>query len=82
MRIDAGSEDLATFGDEAGHDTRCARCGCFLYSVIREGEYVHVAMGSLIDTPTRRPNHHIFVGSKAEWDEILDGLAQFDEYGH
>jgi hypothetical protein len=82
LRIDEGVDDLAAFGDTQGHDTRCARCGCLLYSVVREGQYVHVAMGSLIDSPTMRPNHHIFVGSKAEWDEILDGLPQFDEYGH
>ena len=25
-----------------------AKCGCFLYSVVRDGEFVHVAMGSLV----------------------------------
>ncbi len=82
LSLVSGADELATFGDEAGHDTRCARCGCFLYSVVREARYVHIAMGSLIDAPTRRPNHHIFVGSKAEWDEILDDLPQFSEYAH
>jgi hypothetical protein len=61
-------------------DTRCARCGCFLYSVVRDGAYAHVAMGSLRDDPTIRPTHHIFVGSKAPWEEIRDGLPQFE--GH
>ncbi|HEY0278759.1 MAG TPA: GFA family protein [Solirubrobacterales bacterium] len=82
LQVHAGSDDLVRFGDEEGHDTRCRRCGCFLYSVVRQGEYVHVAMGSLIDEPTMRPNHHIFVASKADWDEIEDDLPQFDEYGY
>jgi len=80
LRIAEGADDVAVFGEADGHDARCARCGCFLYSVVRDGEWVHVAMGSLIDSPTLRPDHHIFVGSKAEWDEIRDGLPQFD--GH
>jgi hypothetical protein len=26
------------------------------------------------------PDHHIFVASKAAWDEIGDGLQQFERY--
>ena len=47
---------------------------------MRDGQYVHVAMGSLIDPPSIRPDHHIFVGSKAPWYEITDDLPQFQEY--
>jgi hypothetical protein len=78
--ITHGEDDLAIFGEPDAHDTRCARCGCFLYSVVRDGAYAHVAMGSLRDDPTIRPTHHIFVGSKAPWEEIRDGLPQFE--GH
>jgi len=49
---------------------------------VRDGQYVHVAMGSLIDPPSIRPDHHIFVGSKAPWYEITDDLPQFQEYAH
>jgi hypothetical protein len=55
-------------------------CGSLLYSVVRDGEYVHVALGSLADEPSIRPDHHIFVGSKAPWFEITDDLAQHEEY--
>jgi hypothetical protein len=48
--------------------------------VVRDGEYVHVAMGSLVDAPGIRPTHHIFVGSKAPWFQITDDLPQFEEY--
>jgi hypothetical protein len=47
---------------------------------VRDGAYVHVAMGSLRDVPSIRPSEHIFVGSKAPWFEITDDLPQFDEY--
>ncbi len=70
-----------TYVEPGGHDTRCRECGSFLYSVVRDGNYVHVAMGSLIDAPSIRPNHHIFVGSKAPWFEITDDLPQYEEYG-
>jgi hypothetical protein len=74
LAIMAGHDQIALFGDEDANDTRCAACGCFLYSVVRDGRYVHVAMGSLVDDPQIRPTHHIFVGSKAAWDQITDAL--------
>jgi hypothetical protein len=80
LTITEGFERVAVFGDEDLNDTRCADCGSFLFSVVREGAFVHVAMGSLTDAPTIRPTSHIFVGSKASWFEITDDLPQFDEY--
>ena len=80
LAVTGGGERLAIFGDESAHDVMCPECGSFLYSVVRDGEYVHVALGSLVDPPTLRPTHHIFVGSKAEWYEITDDLPQFEEY--
>ncbi len=68
------------FGEEDGNDTHCKVCGSLLYSVVRDGAYIHVAMGTLVDVPTIRPNMHIFVGSKAPWFTITDGLLQFDEH--
>jgi len=79
LRITDGMDDLAVFGEEDANDTRCEACGSFLFSVVRDGAFVHVAMGSLVDAPTIRPTQHIFVGSKAPWFEITDDLPQFDE---
>ena len=75
-----GDDDLLIYGDEAGHDAHCRRCGSLLYSVVREGAYVHVAMGALRDDPSIRPTAHIFVGSKAPWFEITDALPQYQEH--
>lgn len=78
LEITQGGDGLLIWGDERANHTRCATCGGFLYSIVRDGEYVHVAMGSLVDEPGIRPEGHIFVGSKAPWYEILDDLPQHD----
>jgi hypothetical protein len=75
-----GTERLLVFGDDDLNHTRCGVCGSLLYSVVRGGAYVHVALGSLADEPSIRPTAHIFVGSKAPWFEITDDLQQFEEY--
>src|SRR5262249_1261587 len=46
LRLARGGDNLLTFGDESGSDVRCKRCGSFLYSIVRDGAYVHVAMGT------------------------------------
>ena len=82
LEVTDGLDSLLVFGEEDLNHTRCRTCGSLLFSVVRDGEYVHVAMGSLVDDPGIRPAGHIFVGSKAPWFEITDDLPQFEEYGH
>jgi len=79
LELVCGEQRTMTVGEPNGHDVRCAECGSLLYSVVRGGEYVHVAMGSLRDAPGISPRAHIYVGSKAPWFEITDDLAQFEE---
>ncbi|HET7172593.1 MAG TPA: GFA family protein [Gaiellales bacterium] len=79
LEVTAGTEALLVWGDDDANHTRCGICGSLLYSVVRDGEYVHVAMGSLVDEPSIRPAEHIYVGSKAPWFEITDDLPQADE---
>ena len=79
LTVTQGDDRLSVFGEEDLNDTRCAECGSLLYSVVREGEWVHVAMGSLVDDPSIRPSEHIYVGSKAPWFEITDDLPQNEE---
>jgi hypothetical protein len=80
LEITNGRETLLIVGEADSNDTRCAACGSLLFSVVRDGTYVHVAMGSLADAPSIRPTSHIFVGSKAPWFEITDDLPQFEEH--
>lgn len=80
LRVIAGEDRILIVGDAGGNDTHCKACGSLLYSVVRDGAFVHVAMGTLTDDPAIRPSMHIFVGSKAPWFTITDGLPQHD--GH
>ena len=80
LELSDGDDALLVVGDDDLNDTRCRECGSLLFSVVRDGAYVHVALGTLVDAPSLRPTKHIFVGSKAPWFEITDDLPQFDEY--
>ena len=80
FRVTKGRESVWVLGEPDLHDSRCRECGSLLYSVVRDGGWVHVAYGSLIDTPTLAPQGHIFVGSKADWYQITDHLPQAQEY--
>ncbi len=78
--VTEGQDKLLVFGKPDLNNTHCRLCGSLLYSVVRDGAFVHVAMGTLVDAPTIRPTKHIFVGSKAPWFTITDDLPQFE--GH
>jgi hypothetical protein len=70
--------DVTTRNDKGDvHDVHCRICCSLLYSVVREGRYAHVAMGTLTDDPAIRPTEHIFVSSKAPWFTITDDLPQY-----
>ncbi len=80
LTVTQGADGLLIHGGDKAHDAHCRRCGSLLYSVVREGGYAHVTMGTLVDAPTIRPSRHIFVGSKAPWFTITDDLSQHE--GH
>jgi hypothetical protein len=80
LEFTRGQDALLIVGTDDENHTRCAACGSLLLSVVRDGAYVHVALGSLVDSPSIRPAAHIFVGSKAPWFEITDDLPQFEEH--
>jgi hypothetical protein len=81
LTVTNGQDRVLIVGDEkSNHDVHCRACGSLLYSVVRDGAYVHVTMGTLLDDPTIRPSAHIFVGSKAGWFTITDDLPRFE--GH
>lgn len=82
LSLVAGRQDVLLYGDPAqDHDVRCGKCGSLVYSVVRGGTFVHVTLGTLLDSPAIRPGAHIFVGSKAPWFTITDALPQHDEFG-
>ena len=78
LALRAEPADVATWEGRGWHDVMCRHCGSLLYAVVREGTFVHVAMGTLVEAPAIRPSMHVFVGSKAPWYEIADDLPRFD----
>jgi hypothetical protein len=82
LALTSGGDRIMRYsdGDGPNHNAHCEKCGSLLYSLVRDGAYLHITLGTLIDPPAIRPSAHIFAGSKAPWDEICDGLPQFDGF--
>ncbi|MCP5425290.1 MAG: GFA family protein [Gammaproteobacteria bacterium] len=82
FRVLTGQESLKSYYHPASGLTRkfCAECGSPIVSERSEPPMLAVRLGTL-DTPLHDSpiRGHIFVGSKAEWDEITDDLPQFAE---
>jgi hypothetical protein len=69
---------LTRYGDDDASDAHCSRCGSLLCSMVQNGAFAHVTLGTLVDEPSIRPSAHIFTASKASWDLICDDLPQFE----
>lgn len=83
LHITTGRENIRTYRSSPPIErTFCATCGARL-TVRFDGmpDAVWVSVGTLDDDPGVRPGVHMFVASKAPWDEITDVLPQFPEYG-
>ncbi len=81
FRIVKGQEAMKTYRTDGGVDrVFCGNCGSPLITK-RESmpDVVRLRIGSL-DTPAeKKVAMHIFVGSKADWDDIHDTAPQFEE---
>ena len=83
FRIVAGEDQVRSYRSSAPIErTFCATCGARL-TVRFDGmpDTVWVSLATFDEDPGVRPGAHMFVGSKAAWDEISDGLPQFPTYG-
>lgn len=81
VRVTAGAELIARYRSSPDVvRTFCARCGSTL-QFLRQSkpEIMFVALGVLDDDPGVRPSSHLYVGSRAPWYEITDGLPQHAE---
>lgn len=57
----------------------CTRCAAVVPGA-PVGEWIFVPAGNFHGDPGVRPRSHLFVGSKAPWYEITDGLPCFDAW--
>lgn len=81
LRFVAGEASLKSFSTAEGiHRVFCAECGSPILSRRDSApDVVRLRVGSLNTPLPQAPSAHIFVGSKAEWFEIHDGLPQHAE---
>jgi hypothetical protein len=82
LRFLSGEEKVRPFRSSPPVERSfCAECGSnLLFRFDPLPDAVWVAVGTLDDEPSMRPQAHIFVGSKAPWHAITDELPQFPEY--
>lgn len=83
FRIVAGADHVTSYRSSAPIErTFCTTCGARL-TVRFDGmpDTVWVSLATFDDDAGVAPGVHMFVASKAPWDEINDRLAQFPEYG-
>jgi hypothetical protein len=79
LRFVAGREAISEYESSPGKlRAFCSRCGSPLYSRRpADPDTFRIRMGTLDGDPGRRPLAHFFVGVKAPWYEIADGLPQY-----
>lgn len=59
----------------------CKTCGSPVMSKNSGSpDTVRIRLGTIESDITERPEAHIFVSSKANWENISDNLPQYDEY--
>jgi hypothetical protein len=59
----------------------CSKCGSQLFiRRLDNPEFMVVTLGTVDDDPGARPERHVYVASKAPWDEITDALPRFKIY--
>lgn len=80
--IVSGEDNLTGYESSPGQVKYfCRICGSPIMSrnAAKQGQ-VRVRLGSIESDIVERPEAHIFVSSKANWDEIADELPQYDSY--
>ena len=83
FRYGTGEEHVRAYRSSAPIErTFCDTCGGRL-TVRFDGmpDTVWVSVGTLEGDPGVRARSHMFVASKAPWDEISDEVPQYPEYG-
>lgn len=75
-------EELVTYYESSPGNRRgfCRVCGSPIHTRFDSTpDVLGLPLGSLDQDPGVKPGFHVFVGSKAPWHEITDGLPQYRE---
>ena len=75
----AGEDLLTSYSSNAGAGLQfCSVCGSTLCGTF-EGRVIGVTLGCVDGDPGVSLGMHIYVGSKASWETIPDGVPQYEE---
>ena len=75
----SGEQLLSTYEGSQGFGLRfCSRCGSTLCGIY-EGAVHGVTLGCVNGNPDVEIGMHIFVGSKAAWEVLPEGIVRFEE---
>lgn len=75
-----GEKLLTTYAGQQGFGFRfCKQCGSTLCGIY-QNEVHGVTLGCLNEDPRIEIGRHIFVGSKASWEVIPEGVQQYQEH--
>ena len=75
----AGKELLTSYIGQHGFGLQfCSKCGSTLCGIF-EGSIHGVTLGCVNGDPNIEIGRHIYVGSKASWEVIPDGVVQYQE---
>jgi hypothetical protein len=77
-----GDGSLTAYESSPGKErVFCSRCGSPIFSRrASKADVVRIRIGTLESPVGRRPDCHIFVGDRADWDDHLDTLPAFDGF--
>lgn len=75
----SGEELLTSYVGVHGYGLQfCKTCGSTLSTIYKE-DVIQVSLGCVNGEPDIEISQHIFVGSKANWEVIPEGVPQFEE---
>ncbi|MEE9411629.1 MAG: GFA family protein [Methylococcales bacterium] len=76
----SGEELLSSYESSSGAGLQfCSQCGSTLCGTYK-GKVNGVTLGCIEGDPEIKLERHIFVGSKASWETIPEGVPQYEEW--
>ncbi|MBF0383081.1 MAG: GFA family protein [Magnetococcales bacterium] len=75
-----GEDSLTSYPTKQGYGLKfCKKCGSTMCGTY-QGEVHGVTLGCVNGDPEVEIGMHIFVGSKAKWEKMPEGVVQYQEY--
>lgn len=78
----SGADRVRTYNLPSTRHTRsfCSGCGSALPTSLGEGRMLVVPAGSLDSPLDQRPDSHLFMASKAAWDQALETIPTTERF--